>query len=175
MAAFTTGTRRIGWPLYSIAALLVCASVPLLGHGAGAPERTVLHGLHVMAGAVWIGTLVMLASLASRRPESEQADVYVMVAAFSRVALPSAAILLATGTIVSVLYVQQLAHLWDTVYGRLLVAKLALVAVVAAGGRRNWQRSRQGMAPSLRVMMTELAAAVLVVAVTGVLTELEHP
>jgi len=166
---------RAGWPLYSIAVLACCACVPLLGHGAGAPQRTLLHAVHVAAAAIWIGTVIMLAILVSSRRISDPSAVHQMVAAFSRIALPSAGILLATGTIASVLYVQQVAHLWDSVYGRVLVAKVALVGVVAACGRRNWQRSRQRRTPSLRVMLIEVAAAVLVVAVTGVLTELEHP
>lgn len=174
-AAAARYARRPGWPLYSVATLVYCCCVPLLGHGAGAPERTLLHAVHVAAGAIWIGTLVMLVMLVSTRRASDSAAVHQMVAAFSSVALPSAAILLATGAIASVLYVQQIAHLWDSVYGRVLVAKLSLVAVVAAGGRRNWQRSRRGAAPSLRVMMIEVSAAVLVVVLTGVLTELEHP
>ena len=167
--------RRTGWTLYSFAALLYCACVPLVGHGAGAWPRTALHAVHVAAGAVWIGTLVMLVFLVSGRRPGDAAAVRRMIEAFSGVALPSAAILVATGTVASVLYVQQIAHLWDSTYGRVLVAKLSLVAVVAACGRRNWQRSRRGATPSLRVMMIELSAAALVVMVTGVLTELEHP
>ena len=174
-AAAVRYARRPGWALYSIATLVYCCCVPLLGHGAGAPERTLLHAVHVAAGAIWIGTLVILVMLVSTRRATDPAAVHQMVAAFSSVALPSAAILLATGAIASVLYVQQIAHLWDSVYGRVLVAKLSLVALVAACGRRNWQRSRRGAAPSLRVMMIELSAAVLVVLVTGALTELEHP
>jgi putative copper export protein len=174
-AAAAVPARRIAWPLYSAAMLAFCCSVPLVGHGAGATGRTALHALHIAAGAIWIGTLMMLAMLVAAQEASGRASVHQMVAAFSAVALPSAAILLATGAIASALYVQQLAHLWDSVYGRVLVAKLSLVAVVAACGRRNWQRSRRGAPASLRVMTIELAAAVLVVLVTGVLTELEHP
>jgi len=164
---------RTGWPLYSIAALLYCACVPLVGHGAGAPQRTVLHAVHVAAGAIWIGTLITVVILSLRTDHS--AAVHQMVAAFSRVALPSAAILVATGVVASVMYVRTIANVWESLYGRVLVAKLMMVAVVAACGWRNWQRSRRAATPRLDIMIVETGAAVLVVLITGVLTELEHP
>jgi putative copper export protein len=174
-AAVVRRAGRVGWPLYSIAALLCCASVPLLGHGAGALSRSVLHAVHVAAGGVWIGSLFLFVILISARGGRDLEGMRGTIAAFSSVALTSAAVLVATGAVASVLYVQRISHLWDSVYGRVLVGKLLLVGVVAACGRQNWHHSRRGEMPRLRVMLMEVAAAVLVVLVTGVLTEIEHP
>jgi putative copper resistance protein D len=176
--ATAAGSRRMpraGWPIYSVSALLYCACVPMVGHGAGSLPRMGVHALHVAAGGVWIGSLAMLAILGLSRSPNDSYTVHQMVSNFSRIALPGAAILVATGAIASVLYVRHVANLWHTQYGEVLLAKLAFVAAVVALGRRNWLRSRRGQPPSLRVMVLELAAAAVAVMITGVLSELEHP
>lgn len=57
----------------------------------------------------------------------------------------------------------------------MLLAKLAGVAGVVSCGWHNWQRIRSGRAPYLAVMLAEVLCGFFVLAVTGVLTEIEHP
>jgi putative copper export protein len=78
-----------------------------------------------------------------------------------------------TGLLLAYFYVGTPANLVGTPYGRLLLAKLALVAGIAACGFINWRRVQVAGAPSTARL--ELALAGLVVIVTAFLTETEHP
>ena len=51
--------------LPALAAVLLCYSVPLVGHAAGSASRVMLHGFHVLAAAGWLGTLTVLLSVGS--------------------------------------------------------------------------------------------------------------
>jgi copper transport protein len=72
-------------------------------------------------------------------------------------------------------YLGSVAALVETTYGRLLLAKLALVGAIGGCGFVNWQRVRAGEAPRVPVIQAEAAIAVLTIAVTAWLTETEHP
>jgi len=167
---------RAGWALFSAAALGCCGTLPLLGHAAGSAWRVAIHGVHVAASGAWVGTLGILVVLALRTRGVETSPTLgTMVGRFSGIALPAAAVLLATGLVTAVVYVVAVAHLWDTAYGRTLLIKLLAVASVIACGWRNWRRSRAGAPISVPLMAIELAAAASAVVTTSALTELEHP
>ena len=65
--------------------------------------------------------------------------------------------------------------MWTTAYGRVLSLKLTAVALVGLFGWTNWRGVRRGSEPRRSVMTAEWIAALLVVAITGLLTEMEHP
>jgi putative copper export protein len=167
--------RQPRWMLYAAACLLCCASIPLLGHAGGSDARLTVHALHVAGAGLWVGTLACMASLWSRLSAFDPSAPRLVVARFASLALPSSAVLVLTGVIASTLYLQTLPHLWNTAYGRTLAVKLSFVAAVAACGWLNWRRSRRGSSPHGGIIALELAGACMVVIVTAVLTELEHP
>jgi hypothetical protein len=56
-----------------------------------------------------------------------------------------------------------------------LSLKLGAVALVGLCGFTNWRGVRRGTEPRRALMTAEWIAALLVVAITGLLTEMEHP
>ncbi|MFH8976388.1 copper resistance protein CopC [Streptomyces sp. NPDC017890] len=90
--------------------------------------------LHLLATAVWLGGLVAL--LATLRSSPDAAT----VARFSRTALASVTVLAVTGVYQSWRGLGSWPALTETTYGRLLLAKLAGVAVLlaAAAVSRRW-------------------------------------
>lgn len=133
--------QRVDWRaargegvLLGAAALVPIAAA---GHAAavepGAASAIALDALHVVAAGVWIGGLVPLALLLRAAATSEGADArpYAVLAArrFSRVALGAVAVVAATGALVTTIHVGSVAALVGTPYGRLLLAKLLLLAL----------------------------------------------
>ncbi|MFF8096467.1 copper resistance protein CopC [Streptomyces sp. NPDC016675] len=90
--------------------------------------------LHLLATAVWLGGLVSLLMTLRGSPDGAT------VARFSRVALTSVTVLVVTGVYQSWRGLGSWTALTGTPYGRLLLAKLTLVAVLltAAAVSRRW-------------------------------------
>jgi putative copper export protein len=100
---------------------------------------------------------------------------------FSPLALGAAAILVATGVINALMHFDAVREVSQSPYGRTLIVKVALVAMVIAAGAFNWRRQRPrlgsvGSAALVRSSIAiELAFALAVLAVTGYLTGLPRP
>lgn len=101
---------------------------------------------HVVAMSVWLGGLVAML-LVVLRPYEEDADFAEAMRRFSRVAFVAVAALVVTGILQSVRELGSPTALVDTVYGRLLLAKLTFFVVVlgAAGVSRVWVQQRLGV------------------------------
>ena len=120
-----------------VAALLPLAAA---GHAAAVEPDTLraiaLDGLHVLGAGIWVGGLLPLALLLRAAATDEGADArpYAVLAArrFSRAAVGIVLVLAATGTWLAITHVGNVAGLVGTSYGRLLLAKLALL-VLALG------------------------------------------
>lgn len=153
------------------AVLAVVASItfPFTGHGASSGRLTdaVVDNFHVLAAGVWVGGLVVLVVLG--RGIGAPA-----LLRFSRLAMASVLVLVVSGTINSLIHLDHLDQLWDTRYGQLLVAKLALVAVALAAADTSRVRVRQGGSP-LGSVRLEAATTVVVLAVTAALTMTTPP
>ncbi|MER0447011.1 copper resistance protein CopC [Streptomyces sp. Edi4] len=95
--------------------------------------------LHLLAVAGWLGGLATLLVALYRAPDIERAA----VRRFSRLAFVSVSVLAATGLYQAWRQVGTWPALTDTTYGRLLLLKVALVAVmlVAASRSRRWTAS----------------------------------
>ncbi len=98
--------------------------------------HTVANVTHVSAAGVWSGGLAMLASVLRRR-RSSSTEVIRNVMRFSQLASVSFVVAGVAGTVMAVLVMDRFADIWSTGWGRLLLAKIALVAVAAALGMRN--------------------------------------
>jgi copper transport protein len=165
------------WIAFALSTVGLAVAMPLLGHAAGSPLRHVVHVLHNLGAGTWLGTLGVMTLYAWRLPASrEDATAFAgLVERFSPFALGAAALVATSGVIVACLYVGSLDAMWTTAYGRVLSLKLAAVALVGACGWTNWRGVRRGSEPRRSVMTAEWLAALLVVAITGLLTEMEHP
>jgi putative copper export protein len=185
--------RRTGWPAASLAVLLCCVTLPLLGHAAGSPRRLALHAAHVLGAGVWLGTVAaVLMAGGSRAPHISGASHNhpshvreLLLRQLSPLAFPGAATVVAAGLIASLTYVGSVANLWTTPYGRWLTAKGMLFCGVIACGFLNWRRWSGGagrgrpMTPRtgepVGAAAIEILLAAAIVIVTAILTELEHP
>jgi copper transport protein len=137
LLALHAPARRLARALALSAFLAIGLALALSGHaGAAAPQwltRPAVFG-HALAVAFWIGTLIPLA-VALRGGEGGA-----VLAAFSRAIPFAVAPLIVSGGILAIVQVQEPALLLATAYGRLLAAKLALVALLL--GLAAWNRFR---------------------------------
>lgn len=102
--------------------------------------------VHVLAMSVWLGGLTAML-LVVLRPFDEDADFAEALRRYSRVAFVAVAALVVTGILQSVRELGSPTALVDTLYGRLLMAKLTFFVVVlgAAGVSRVWVQQRLGV------------------------------
>lgn len=181
-----TAWRRAAWPLATFAILAFTATIPLLGHAAGDALRVTLHTVHILAAGFWLGTLAVVllmriptASFEAIEPRLTARRIrLIILCRFSALALPSAATAIAAGIVAAYLYVGAFSNLWTTAYGRVLLAKVALVGGISVAGYLNWQRLRrlhEAGEPSAAIIVLEAVLAAAVVLVTGFLTEIAHP
>ncbi|MFD5217405.1 copper resistance CopC/CopD family protein [Streptomyces tendae] len=105
--------------------------------GIQVPVATTSSVLHLLATAVWLGGLVaLLTTLRASRPAPDAAT----VARFSRTAFAAVTVLVVTGVYQSWRGLGTWEALTGSTYGRLLLAKVVLVAVLlaAAAVSRRW-------------------------------------
>lgn len=176
-----------GWRWSALAAVACCLTTPLLGHAAGSAARGTLHAAHVLGSSAWLGTLIAVVLLdrmsarAAGRAGVPAARIdharltATLVERFSPVALTAAAVVFSTGVLAAFFYLTTPADLLQTAYGRALTIKLTIVLAILVCGYANWRRARAREAPWTALLRVEAALAVLVLVVTSVLTELEHP
>jgi putative copper export protein len=182
--------RRGGWLLGGLAILALALAFALSGHAVATPRLTTVavisDMLHLLGAGAWLGTLLAVVAvgipLALREPGGPRGRVVAdFVNAFSPVALTGAALVALTGLLAAWMHVGTLDALWHSPYGRLLLLKLAVIALVAAFGAFNWRVLR----PSLGDVRTarrirssavaELAMGALVLAITAVLVVTPPP
>jgi putative copper export protein len=189
-AAFSVARagRRAGWAAAYLGALAVAASAPLTGHAVAQADwyrlPLTLQAAHVLGAGVWIGGLFVLLVVGLRTPRRERAGpapAATLVAAFSPVALAGAGVLALSGVVTTSLYLDALADLWTTGYGRTLLLKITMFLAVGLVGFLNWQYVRPRLAredgPALlqRSATIELVLAALVLVATALLVGLPQP
>jgi copper transport protein len=155
------------WPTLGIL-LGIAATFSRTGHGHATSWSTpYVLTLHVLAAGIWVGGLVLLC--VAPRSVSTPA-----LPRFSRLALVTVAVLVASGIVNAVLHLNRVADLWTSRYGEILSTKLGLVllALLAAAVSRNTLRHRGSPWRSVRV---EAALTVTVLAVTAWLSVTSPP
>jgi copper transport protein len=183
---------EVGWGIAALGALAIVITPALTGHASTTrPVAVALVAdmLHVLAACAWLGALLALLFAAWPLVRGARAMnaigsgplVATLVRAFHPVALTCASIVIATGLVATWLRLPTVASLWESTYGRVLLLKLAFVAIVAVLGALNWRR----LLPTLgddraarritRTAGAELTVAVLVLAVTAVLVSTPPP
>lgn len=156
------------------AAVGTAATWAAVEHASAGPQPALavpLDLLHLLAAAVWLGGLAGLLVTLAAEPLREAAGAAVR---FSRAAQGAVAVLAATGAYQAWRQVGSWHALGATGYGRLLLAKLAAVAVLlaVAGYSRRWTaRAADGGVRRLRwSVAAEAGTGALVLALTVALT-----
>ncbi|MEU7614528.1 copper resistance protein CopC [Micromonospora rifamycinica] len=150
---------------------------PLAGHPAASPAPAVsvlVDAVHLGSMAVWLGGLVMLAGFLLRRADERELGAILPI--WSRWAALAVAALLLAGVVQGLIEVGTLAALTGTTYGRLLLVKIGLFALVVgvAAYSRQLVRRRTAAArpmPVRRAVWVELAVTAVILGVTAVLVQ----
>lgn len=150
----------------ALAMLCAGAALAMTGHASSAPPRWLSRPavfLHIAGLCFWLGSLIPLALALSRTPAPQAA-----LARFSRLISLPLAVLIAAGGVLIWLQVPDLRLLPDSGYGRLLIGKLALVAVLLALALRNRISLAPAVmagAPGARRVLARAIVAEIVVAI----------
>lgn len=179
-----------GWVGAGLAALILCFTPALSGHAVSAeewvPVAVLADGLHVLGAGGWIGTLLIVVTVglpvASRLEPSERGPAAAgLINAFSPVALAAAGLLAVTGLLTAWVQLGTLSALWQTGYGRTLLLKLGVLAIVAGTGAYNWRWVRPALGDEIsarriqRSAAVELFVASIVLAITAFLVAVPTP
>ena len=154
--------------LVAVLALLVAASLAWTGHaamgtGTAGFAREANQTLHILAGGLWVGGLVPLAWLLRQARQSKSKQLpWIEVARdvlprFSRMGYAAVGLILATGCANTALLVGRPQGLVATLYGRVLLLKIALFAAMVMLAAVN----RYRLMPRLRQARGDAAAATL--------------
>lgn len=120
-------------------AVLALGAVAASGHAASATPRVAaiaIDWLHLLAAAAWLGGIALIVvtwgpALRRGGGEGRLAVVRQVLPVFGRLALPAFGLVVATGLVSAVVQLGRPAALWSTAYGQVLLAKMALVALIA--------------------------------------------
>ena len=182
--------RSSGWLLSGVAGVMLALTPALAGHAAATPglalPAVIADALHVIGAAGWLGSLFFVLAVGipiALRLDADRRGPAIarLVSAFSPIALLFAGLAALTGVFAAWLHIGFSSALWTSDYGRLLLIKLAILAVVAAIGAYNWRRVKPALgdaAGTKRVQRSatmELGVGVLVVIVTAILVATPPP
>jgi copper transport protein len=172
-------------------------TAPMAGHSSThSPEGLLIcvDTAHVICMSVWLGGLAMLlvamllATHALRNGDRTPL-LATVVGRFSRMATIVVALLVATGITQSIVLVGSIDAVYETAYGRLVLAKVAALLLLVSLGAHNQRRSlprlrrlseggaEPGPAAAIlrRAVAAEVGLILVVLAVTSVLVATEPP
>ena len=192
-------SRRL-WTLQALLGGALVASFAWTGHGSmDAGAAGLLHRgsdvLHLLAAGIWIGALLPLSLLIgcsiATQPRSDTRVVALALQRFSRVGAVVVSILILSGLVNSwfLIGATHWRELFTTAYGRSLIVKLALFALMLVLAVLNRYRLSPALTASLetpeprvralqglrRSVSAEMVLALLVIAVVALLGTLEPP
>ncbi len=184
VAVRTTGpVRRVA----AVAALvLVSAAFTASGHSRTRDPvwlTLTADAVHVAAAAVWVGGVAMLVGALWHRsaaePPEDAKEAAATVVRFSRLATVAIAAVAVAGVVMAVLEVGSIEGLFTTAYGLLVLAKVALLVLLAGLGSFNQFRLIPGLRTRprgrarwrylRRTLRAEAVAMVAILAVSAVL------
>lgn len=174
-AAAIAVTDRSAAPFAVVLAVAVLPVPTVAGHALD-PGRSWLEVpidlLHVIAAAVWIGGLFALAFVAPREGVSPEV-VGAAARRFSNLALASVIVVALTGAARALAELSAVSQLWTTGYGRAILVKTGLFAVLLGLGSVSRSRVMAGAERLRGVVLAEVTILLLgVVVAVALLTSL---
>ena len=172
--------RRVALAAAGIAALAAVVVHVANGHADASRWPSTItvtvQAVHFAVAGIWIGGLAALLLGIRGAPSAEKAD---SVRRFSIVAAVGLAVIVATGIVRAISELRGWGELVTTGYGRAVLAKLALVVLIAAVAARNRRSglpsARSDLAPLRRGARVELVLAAAALAVAALLGTLAPP
>ncbi|HVA92258.1 MAG TPA: copper resistance protein CopC [Chloroflexota bacterium] len=170
--------RRQGTALFSLivaAAALALRGHPAAGHAWWAMAAIVVH---VTVALLWVGALLHLVLGFWRGRQSPWEVPRAATWRYARLAIWSALLVLATGAVAALAELQAFSQLWETLYGRLLLAKGALVSLalcLALGSRFRGLAAERAFPLLRRLTSTEIVALITMLAVAALLGNVTPP
>jgi copper transport protein len=180
LVAWILDRLELRWPALALSVGLAGA-LSLSGHQATEPNATWLaqgaDWLHLIAASIWVGGLVSLAFLVWPLAHSLRRDAFL---GFARLAIALVVAMVLAGAYLALQRLPEPSDLWETTYGRLLLVKLAIVAIALTWGAvhhfvvrpRLAAGSETNVRPSL---VGEASVALVVLLVAAVLTNVAPP
>ena len=172
--------REVALALVGVGLLLTATEA---GHASvGGPAAFIADGAHITAAAAWLGGLVFVLAAVAVSPAGARWPLAMRsVPRFSLLAIVAVAVLGVAGLVSAYLEVGAWRGLWDTTYGLLILAKVALALPLLALGAFNNRVSvpalRSGAASPavrgrfVRAAGTEVVLLAVVVGVTAALVD----
>ena len=182
LAARATRVRRAAFLIAGVAALATVVVHVANGHAAAAGSwpsavTVIAQSAHFALAGVWIGGLVAL--LIGLRGARSHARAQAL-RRFALVAAAGLAVVVTTGVLRAFSALNAWDELWSTGYGRAVLAKLAIVALIGGLALHNRRRGLSSAiagdsAPLRRTSRAELGLAVCAIAVAALLGTLAPP
>jgi putative copper export protein len=152
------------------------AAIGLAHPGGHQHFDVIVQWLHLTAAGVWLGGLLaVLVSLRGRRG----GDVKVPLRRFATAAMLALIVVALTGTLRAAAELQSVGDLLATDFGRLLLAKSALLTVLAGLGAvnhfRNVPAAAGGLGPLRRIGSLELTFAAMILVLAASLASVSPP
>ncbi len=165
---------RIAVPALVIGAAAACLGTVVLGHfgSRGGATWVLASSLHLAAGAAWAGAVLALADASIRRgtPRLGRDDLGSLLRAFRGPAAALVTVVVVTGVLLAGDVVGSVDAALLTLYGRVLLVKIGLVALALLLALRTTRalRSTEATGSSRRIGL-EAAVGVVVLALAGTL------
>ncbi len=159
-----------------LGAVLVGSGTALLGHsGAAQPlsiTRVVADTLHLLAASTWAGALVILIVfvLAAARRREKLPEAMTVLRAFGLPAALCISVVISTGLYLTSGVIGSVDAALSTWYGRILLIKVSVVAVIGVLGVVNHRRLRRTAVLRNGTILVEAALAVAVLGLSGLIT-----
>ena len=134
LVAWILDRLELRWPALVLSLALV-SGLSLSGHQATEPNATwiseVADFLHLVAASVWVGGLAALAFLVWPVAPSLRRTAFL---GFARLAVVLVAVMVLAGAYLALVRLPEVSDLWETLYGRFLLLKVAIVGVALTWG-----------------------------------------
>lgn len=175
------GASKTDLALLGVLGVAALATWPLTGHPTASPVAgvsVVVDAIHLAAMAVWLGGLVMLVGFLLR--QANERELGAILPIWSRWAATAVAALIVAGAVQALIEVASLRGLFGSTYGRLILVKIGLAAVVigVAAYSRRLVRNRtaeSGPARLRSLVVAELAVTAVVLGVTAAVVQIPPP
>lgn len=177
--AWLTERRGLLWPAFALS-LGLASGLSLSGHQAddGWWASQLADWVHLSAGTLWLGGLVMLAFVVWPTAKELRRQAFLR---FSQTAGGLVALLVGAGVYLSIRRLPALSDLWEAGYGQMLLVKLGLVSLALSWGASHHfvvrpRLDRPGVLGRLpRSLVGESAVGIAILLVAAVLVDSKPP